>query len=232
MPHHKEPPMSVKPFFQEGSGHCVGRMHQQLGFHPVDAGGVLQRLDDMGQQSLFQGARLMAAIAPSVFHVQIADYPLTTFVDEKSVSAHPASRYRCIAWQDLGIHVAQDHLSRTAIVPRQCLRPLAGLLFQQWTQVRRSEMSEVDNLHRPRRLVPGARCSSCAGHSLRPTRFGFAGDPHFRLNGRSMAQFRPKRESSAWFGEKPAPALDAPYAAIWLLAFFCTAGNLLATAYF
>ena len=42
---------------------------------------------------------------------------------------------------------AMDHFRRAAVIPGQQARPFPDLVLQQWTQIDRGKMSEVENLH-------------------------------------------------------------------------------------
>jgi hypothetical protein len=124
-------------------------MHQQLRLDAVDPRRLLQGRDHVGEQAMFQlvmPVPSVAAAAP-VGYEQVPDHSLAALVDEEGVSLDVAVLHCGIAREDLGVHVAQDHLRRAAVVPGQQARPYLGLGVQQRTQVGGGEMPEVEDLY-------------------------------------------------------------------------------------
>src|ERR1700690_852787 len=111
----------------------------------MDAWRLLQGLNHMQEQPRFHFVRIGEAAA--VGHEQVSNHALAAFVDKKRVANDSAAIDGSGSRQDFRIHVAQDHVSRTAVVPGEQARPLPDLVLQQWTQIDRGEMSEVENLH-------------------------------------------------------------------------------------
>src|SRR5437667_11720413 len=73
--HHKYPRMAAEALLQEWPHDLAGIVRQQLCLHSMDAGRVLQRLDDMPKQSLLDPAP--GRPAPSIAPKQAADHALS-----------------------------------------------------------------------------------------------------------------------------------------------------------
>ncbi len=99
----------------------------------------------MQQQPRFHFVRI-GQTSP-IGHEQVANYTLAAFVNEECVADDAAALDGGITRQNLGIHVAQDHLGRTAVVPGEQARPFPDLVLEQWTQIDRGKVSEIENLH-------------------------------------------------------------------------------------
>src|SRR3954470_18745421 len=125
--------MALKSGFEEWPGDGIGIVCQQLRLHPVDPWRLLQRLDDMSQKFYLDQTGVRQEIA--LRDVKVADDPLAAFIDEKGVSEDAAAIDGGIAWQNLGIYVAQNHLRRTGVVPGEQPSPELRFVFEQWAQV-------------------------------------------------------------------------------------------------
>ena len=137
--------MTLEALFQKRSGYDSRFMHQELGFNAVDSGGLLQGLNHVSKQPLLD---LMPVRRPaSIGHEQIADHAFATFVNKERIAENAATLNRGISGEDLGVHVAQDHIRRAAVVPREQSRPRPSLIFQKGTQVDRRKVPQVENLH-------------------------------------------------------------------------------------
>ena len=90
-------------------------MQQQLRFHPVDAGRLLQRFDDVRQQLRFHCVRVRQPA--SVGHEKIANHSFAALVDEKRIAADVAAFNGRVAGKNLRVGIAQDHIRQGTIVP-------------------------------------------------------------------------------------------------------------------
>src|SRR4051812_44509739 len=96
----------------------------------------------MLQQRAFDLLRLTAR---AMVDEQIADHALAALVDEEAESLYSPVHHGGIAGQDLGVHVAQHHLSRARVVPTERAHPLGRLRIEERPQVSRREMPEVED---------------------------------------------------------------------------------------
>src|ERR1700730_2609091 len=124
----------------------------------MDAGRLLQGLDDVREQALFDlvPVRTATSVADRVADEEVTDNTLILFVDKEGVAEDAAALDGGISGEDLGVHVAEDHLSRSGIVPRELSAPHGDLIFQQWSKVGGREVSEIENFHKKK--VLGLRC--------------------------------------------------------------------------
>src|ERR1700677_3176963 len=99
----------------------------------------------MREQLDFNLVRVRQAAA--VRHKQIANYSLAAFIDEKRITENAAALNGSVAWKNLRVHVTQNHLRRSAVIPREQARPHPRLVIEQRTQIHGRKMSEVENLH-------------------------------------------------------------------------------------
>src|SRR5579871_2280886 len=132
-------------------------MCQQLRFHPMDSRRLLQGFDHMRQQPDFYLTRIRQA-AP-VCYKQIADHSLAALVNEKRVPKDTAAVNRGIARKDLGVDVAQNHLRRAGVVPRQKLCPQPGFIVEQGPKVDGGKVPEVENLQTGLQRRPAAQAA-------------------------------------------------------------------------
>src|SRR5216683_2467609 len=125
----------------------TGFMRQQLRLNAVDAGRLLQRLDDVRQQAAFNvfAVSILCAIF-AVTHEQVADHAFVVFVHEKRIPEDLATRNGGVSGKKFGVHVAENHLRRAAVVPAQQIRPHPYFVLQQRPEVGGREMSEIENL--------------------------------------------------------------------------------------
>src|ERR1035441_6573136 len=106
-------------------------MRQQLGFHAENARRLLQGFDYMLHHLKLDRAGIRAARRDE----EIAHYALAAFIDEERVPDDTPPLDGGVTRQDLGIHVTQDHVRRTAIVPGKHAPPYFDLFVEQRTQV-------------------------------------------------------------------------------------------------
>src|SRR5579862_652561 len=113
----------------------------------MDSGRLLQSLDDVRQQLLFNlvsigtSAGTLPRTLPVVADKQIANHSLVLLVDKKRVAEDAAALDGSVAWENLCIHVAQDHLGGSCVVPRQQAPPHGDLIVQQRTKIGGGEVS-------------------------------------------------------------------------------------------
>ena len=107
--------MTAEALLQEWPDDLAGLMRQQLRLHAMDAGRLLQRLDDMRKQSLLNLApvRRPASIADE----QVADHALALLINEKRVAENTPALNRRIARQSsIQYQISQ---ARSGVVRRQ-----------------------------------------------------------------------------------------------------------------
>jgi len=106
--YHKQPRVPLKARLDKWTRYYFRVMGQQLGFDAMDAGRLLERLDDVGQKVQFHFSRVWQS--RTVRNVQIADHALASFIDEKGVAEDATAIDRSVSRQDLGIDIAENHL--------------------------------------------------------------------------------------------------------------------------
>src|SRR5208282_5781584 len=86
--------------------------------------------------------------ASSVAHEKISDDPLALLINKEGVAKNAAPLDGGVAGENLGVHVAQDHLGGGSVVPREQASPHGDLIFQQRSKIGGREMSEIENFHK------------------------------------------------------------------------------------
>src|SRR5450631_201280 len=99
----------------------------------------------MRKQALFD--LVPAGTAGSVADEEIADDALALLVNKKGIPKDAAAFDGSVPGENLGIHVAQNHLGRGAVVPGEEPPPHGDLIFQQRTKVSGREVSEIEDFH-------------------------------------------------------------------------------------
>src|ERR1700722_231553 len=105
---------------------------------------MLQGFDDMSQQA--QLALGGIGNENAVLDKKVADHALAALVDEERITKDFAAFDGGVAGKDFRIDVAQDHLRRAAVIPREQARPNLCLVLQQGAQIGGGKMPEVENL--------------------------------------------------------------------------------------
>ena len=146
-------------------------MRQQLRLDTMDAGRLLQGFDDVREQALFDlvavgtTGSVASRVADRVADKEVADNALILLIDKEGVAENAAPLDGGIAGENLRVHVAEDHLSRGGIVPRELSAPHGDLIFQQRSKVGGREVSEIEDFHKKQGLrcqVLGVRKNMCA----------------------------------------------------------------------
>jgi hypothetical protein len=131
--------MPAKSLVQKRARQRPCLMYQQLSFDPVDSRRLLQGLDNVREQARLHDVRLGKALA--IGDKQISNHPLAAFIHKKGVAKNAAAIHGGVTRQDLRIEIAEDHVRRTAIVPREQARPDLGFVVQQGAHINRGKMS-------------------------------------------------------------------------------------------
>src|ERR1035441_475119 len=105
---HEHPRMAAEALLQKRTRDFTRMMRQQLRFHAMDAGRLLQRFDDVSKQAFFN--LVTVGTTGSIADKKIADHSLALLVNKKRVSEDASPLDGGIAGKDLRIHVTQDHL--------------------------------------------------------------------------------------------------------------------------
>src|ERR1700756_3753152 len=131
--------MSRESLFGKGGNYDAGLVHQKLGFDAMDSGRLLQGFDDVNEETLFDRIAIQPPLA--LGHEEVADDPLAAFIYEKGIANDASAIDGRVSWQDLGVHITQDHVGGAVVVPREQTRPEARLFVEQRAQIDRGEMS-------------------------------------------------------------------------------------------
>src|SRR5450759_938891 len=116
----------------------------------MNAGRLLQGFDDVGKQAFFDLVTVETAgavadrVADRFANKQVADHSLALLVDKEGVAEDAAALDGGVAGENLGIHVAQDHLGGGSVIPREQASPHGDLVFQQRPKVSGREVSEIE----------------------------------------------------------------------------------------
>src|SRR5260370_11541062 len=128
----------------------------------MNAGRLLQGFDDVSEQAFFDlvAARIAASVADRVANrvagsvadrvadKEVADHALALLVDKEGVAEDAAPLDGGVPGENLGVHVAENHLRGSGIVPRKQASPHGDLVFQQRSKVGGREVSEIEDFHK------------------------------------------------------------------------------------
>src|SRR5262249_17323820 len=114
---HENSRVPAEPLLLKWTHHFSRLMRQQLGFDTLNSRRLLEGLDDMGKQFLFDFVSIGSATP--IPDKQVADHSLALFVNEKRVAENVATLDRGITGQNFGVEVAENHFRRTGVVPRE-----------------------------------------------------------------------------------------------------------------
>src|ERR1017187_219490 len=142
---HEHPRMAAEALVQKRTRDFSRMMCQQLRFHAMNARRLLQRFDDVSKQTLFN--LVTVGTTNSIADKKIADHSLALLVNKKRIPEDASPLDGGIAGKNLRIHVTQDHLGGSRVVPGQDPSPHGNLIFQQRSKVGGREMSEIENFH-------------------------------------------------------------------------------------
>src|SRR6478735_8767378 len=124
-------------------------MRQQLRFNAVNARRLLQGFDHVRQQAALDLLATAAIIART--NEKISDHSFTALVNKERIAEDFTARNRGVAGQEFRVHVTENHLRRTAVVPAEQFSPHADLVLEQRTQIGGREMPEIEYFHRSSR---------------------------------------------------------------------------------
>src|ERR1700685_555293 len=100
--------MTLESLIEKRPRYTSRFVREQLRFHAMNSGRLLQGLDDMRQQFDFYLASVGKASA--VRHEKIADHSFAAFIHEKAVAEDAAALDGGVSGKDFRVNVAQDHL--------------------------------------------------------------------------------------------------------------------------
>ncbi len=152
----EQPAVPLKPRGKKVGGQLTCLMGQQLRFHAQNSGRGLQGFDDVFHHLQFDGSD----ICPARRDKKVAYYSFAAFIHKERIAYDAAPLDRGIARQNFGVHVTQNHLRRTAIVPGEEASPGFDFFVEKGTQVGRREVPEVENLHVSQLMRPAIYRSS------------------------------------------------------------------------
>src|SRR6266853_4906446 len=127
---------------EEGFVDRAGVVEQKLRLNPLDAGRMLQELEQVVQQELRDGNHLRRVVRQGE---GVAYYGFLSFVDAEGKAADASAIERDKSGQDAGVEVLQQKLGGALVVPAQALVPETRLGFEQGTQLTRRKMAEVQD---------------------------------------------------------------------------------------
>src|ERR1035438_4587688 len=150
--------MPAESLRKKGTGNFSRVVGQQLRFHTMDPGRLLQGFDDVREQPLFNLAPVGSS--SSIAHKQVADHAIALLVHKKRIAKNVAALNRGIAGKNLGLHVAENHLGRLCVVPGKKASPERDLFLQQRSKIGGREMAEIEDFHREARQSQVSRFQS------------------------------------------------------------------------
>ncbi len=142
IPQHEAARKRPKALLQERAVHTQVGKQQQLRLDAVDARRSLQGLDQVIQQHLAHGIARAFALAE---RVHIPHHGLGGLTHAKRIARDPALPHGHIPGQRPAVHVVQQQLDGTRVVPAQPSLPFRRLFLQQGPQGRRGKMAEIQN---------------------------------------------------------------------------------------
>src|SRR5581483_6769552 len=103
-------------------------MRQELRLDTVNSRGLLQRLNYVREQPPFD----LCAIGsiPAFAHEEVADHAFIIFVNKERITENFAAGNGGIAWQKLGVYIAENHLHGAGVVPAEHGRPHLNFIVQ------------------------------------------------------------------------------------------------------
>ena len=110
----------------------------------MDAGGLLEGDNDVGEKALFDFEAIGGAAA--VADEEVADDALALRRQRMSSRRCCRARWRR-SREEFWPHVAEDHLGGLSVVPRERASPHGGLFLEERTKVGGGEVAEVEDFH-------------------------------------------------------------------------------------
>src|ERR1700691_6030734 len=131
---------------QERTCYFAGLVRQQLRFDAMDSRRLLERFDDMSEKALlhFEPIRRAASVA----NKQVANHTLALLINKKRVAENTAALDGSIIAKNLRLHIAENHLGRLTVIPRQQSSPRGDLFFEQRSKVGGREVAEGEDFHK------------------------------------------------------------------------------------
>ena len=102
--------------------------------------------------------------ADNVADEQVSDDAFILLVNEERVTEDAAALQGSVSGEDLGVHVAQDHLGGAGVVPGEKLGPNRNLIFEQRPKISRRKMTEIEDFHE----APAGGDAECPSRSCLP----------------------------------------------------------------
>src|SRR5437764_1938153 len=128
---------------QKGLVNRARVVEEELGFDPLNAGGVLEKLEQLVQKGLRDLNHLRGVIG---YREGVAYDSFRTFVDAEAKAADASAFKRDKAGEDSGVEILEEEFGGALIVPAEALLPQARLGFEQRTQLPRGKVAKVQNL--------------------------------------------------------------------------------------
>jgi hypothetical protein len=121
-------------------GACV--VEEELRFDAFDTGRVVEELKELVEERLCdrEGLRGVAVGCEGV-----SDNGFLAFVDAEGEAADAAAVEGDKAWEDAGVEILEEEFGGALIVPAKALLPEARLGFEQWAQLTRGKMTQVED---------------------------------------------------------------------------------------
>ena len=120
----------------------AGVVEEELRFDALDAGGVVEELEELVEQGVGDGEGLRGVGGCGE---GVADYGFLAFVDAEGEAADAAAVEGDESGKDARVEVLEEELGGALIVPAEALLPEARLGFEQRAQLTRGKMTQVEN---------------------------------------------------------------------------------------
>src|ERR1700733_13336140 len=138
---HEHARMPAEALRQKRPRDLASFVRQQLRLDAMDARRLLQRLNDVGEKPFLNFEAIKRAT--SIANKQVADHSLALLVNKKRIAENTAALDGSITGKNLRLHIAENHLGRLTVIPRQQASPRRDLFFEKRPEVGRGEVAKV-----------------------------------------------------------------------------------------
>ena len=155
-PHHEKPPMNLEAGIKKDAGVGAGGVEQQLGFHAVHLGRVLQQFEQVAEQRFLNlvswGFASLAFAGGAPISVgagqrkDVADDGLGLLIDAEDIADDMACLQGRVAGQHVAVDILHQQVCRDVVVPMEALLPQFALRLQHGAQHRRLKVPQVEDL--------------------------------------------------------------------------------------
>jgi hypothetical protein len=139
---HEEARMGSEAARGEGLREGAGGEHEELRLDAVDAGGGLQHLEQMNEESLADGVAGALALAEGV---DVAEDGFGGFKDGEGVAGDLAAAQSDEAGEDAAVEIFEQDRGGAGVIPEEAALPAVGLFHEQRLKLRRGEVAQVEH---------------------------------------------------------------------------------------